>query len=256
DAWGLGMGRRLPSRSGVATSTRHWRQAPTGLSSGWSQNRGIAMPICSAARITSVPFGTATSTSSMVKVTVSAWATSADAFGVVVVMLGPFLPTPLQRRAAPGAGCVLEQRGCRRVEGAALPGDVRLELLAEELDAGRDGRRRAVAERAERAAQDVVADVHERVEVLERALAVLDAVQHELHPVGALAARRALAAGLVRVELRPPRDRAHHARRLVEDLQRARAEHRPGLADRLVVERHVEVLLGEQRGRGAAGRPE
>ena len=44
-------GLRWPS-----TSTRHWRQAPAGASSGWSQNRGIAMPIRSATRMTSSPF--------------------------------------------------------------------------------------------------------------------------------------------------------------------------------------------------------
>ena len=52
-------------------STRHWRQAPIGSSSGWSQNRGIAMPIISAARITRVPFGTVISNPSMVTLTVS-----------------------------------------------------------------------------------------------------------------------------------------------------------------------------------------
>ena len=62
DACGFGIARRLPSRSGVETSTRHCRHAPTGASSGWSQNRGIWMPTCSAARMTRVPFGTATST--------------------------------------------------------------------------------------------------------------------------------------------------------------------------------------------------
>ena len=44
-------GLRWPS-----TSTRHCRQAPAGASSGWSQNRGIAMPIRSATRMTSSPF--------------------------------------------------------------------------------------------------------------------------------------------------------------------------------------------------------
>ncbi len=51
------------------TSTMHWRQAPCGSSSGWSQKRGIATPMRSAARITSVPLGTLTSTPSMVSVT-------------------------------------------------------------------------------------------------------------------------------------------------------------------------------------------
>ena len=65
EACGLGIGRPLPA-SGI--STRHCRQAPTGSSSGWSQNRGISVPISSAARITRVPLGTLTSTSSMVRV--------------------------------------------------------------------------------------------------------------------------------------------------------------------------------------------
>ena len=60
------MGLTWPS-----TSTRHWRQAPIGSSSGWSQNRGIAMPSSSAARMISVPFGTSISNPSMVTVTVS-----------------------------------------------------------------------------------------------------------------------------------------------------------------------------------------
>ena len=69
DACGLGNGRPLPASG---TSTRHWRHAPTGSSSGWSQNRGIWTPTCSAARITNVSLGTLTWTPSMVSVTRSA----------------------------------------------------------------------------------------------------------------------------------------------------------------------------------------
>ena len=53
-ACGFGKPRPLPASG---TSTRHCRQAPTGASSGWSQNRGICTPTCSAARITRVSFG-------------------------------------------------------------------------------------------------------------------------------------------------------------------------------------------------------
>ena len=59
-------GLRWPS-----TSTRHWRQAPIGSSSGWSQNRGIWMPSISAALITRVPLGTRISNPSMVTATAS-----------------------------------------------------------------------------------------------------------------------------------------------------------------------------------------
>ena len=61
DACGLGIG-----RPPISTSTRHCRQAPTGSSSGWSQNRGMAVPIRSAVRITSSPLGAMTLTPSMV----------------------------------------------------------------------------------------------------------------------------------------------------------------------------------------------
>lgn len=58
------IGLRWPS-----TSTMHWRQAPAGSSSGWSQKRGISMPRSSAARMTSVPLGTEISMPSIVRVT-------------------------------------------------------------------------------------------------------------------------------------------------------------------------------------------
>jgi hypothetical protein len=60
----------------------------------------------------------------------------------------------------------------------------------------------------------------------------------------------------VLVELGPPQHRADHAGRLVEDLQRARAEHRARLADRLEVEGDVEVLGCEQWRAGTARSPE
>ncbi len=82
---GFGIGRRVPSGPGVAMSTRHWRQAPTGSSSGWSQNRGTCTPTCSAARITRVPLGTETLTPSMVAVT-SCGASVALPLSVVAVI--------------------------------------------------------------------------------------------------------------------------------------------------------------------------
>ena len=58
------------------------------------------------------------------------------------------------------------------------------------------------------------------------------------------------------VELDPAGHRPHHGDGLVEDLQSARPEHRSGGRDAFVVERHVEVLVGEDRRRAAARRPE
>ena len=97
DACGLGMPRPLPMSG---TSTMHWRQAPTGSSSGWSQNRGIAMPRRSAARITSVPLGTLTSMPSIVRVIASTACSTLVSF-VVTVMRE--LPWSQERRSVRSA---------------------------------------------------------------------------------------------------------------------------------------------------------
>jgi len=68
-----------------STSTRHWRQAPTGSSSGWSQNRGIWIPSSSAARITSMPLGTVISKPSMVTVTRCSTGASAPVSACAVI---------------------------------------------------------------------------------------------------------------------------------------------------------------------------
>src|SRR6202020_2479525 len=121
-------------------STRHWRQAPIGSSSGWSQNRGMAMPSISAARITSVPLGTLISNPSMVTVTVSV--------EVVCAVIGSHSP-------------IRPECGRRRVERAATLLLVLDDLVAEVLDSRVDRHRDGVAECAERPAHDVVTDVQD-----------------------------------------------------------------------------------------------
>src|SRR5215204_4197677 len=140
------------------TSTRHCRQAPMGSSSGWSQNRGIWMPSCSAARMISVPFGTVTSKPSIVRVTSSSTGGSAGRSGARVMSVRSHeLGLPQPRRDAAG--------------------DVVLVLAAEVLQRGGDRAGRAVTEGAERPAVDVVADVQQLLEVLLGALAVLQPAQ-------------------------------------------------------------------------------
>src|SRR5262245_50492510 len=80
------------------TSTRHWRHAPAGSSSGWSQNRGISMPSCSQTRISRAPLGAVTSTPSMVSVTVSVALSTA-------VISGPPQARAQRRSAAYGPRC-------------------------------------------------------------------------------------------------------------------------------------------------------
>src|SRR5688572_13211873 len=198
-------GLRWPS-----TSTRHCRQAPTGSSSGWSQNRGIWTPICSAARMISVPLGTATSKPSMVQWTASGgvWGpgvpggTAGAGPGVVNVTFPPRWRSSAKCRDVP-CTCVISQARSRGnsdgldAEGAAEPGlflrgqqgDV---VVLEVLQRAGDAARGAVTEGAEGAAQDVVAGVDEDVEVLGGAPALRDPLEDLDEPVGALTAGGAL----------------------------------------------------------------
>ncbi len=105
-------------------STMHWRQAPAGSSSGWSQKRGIWVPMVSAARITNVPLGTCTSTPSMVSVTSStAGFSPVEAVGSVIVTRAP----PFRWRTGCRGGGRRPRRWRRpgRTGSGARPGAVR-----------------------------------------------------------------------------------------------------------------------------------
>src|SRR6476469_1907210 len=97
-----------------------------------------------------------------------------------------------------------------RLHDAALVLDVVLELAAEMFDEALDRQRRGVAQRADRAALDVVGDGRQHVDVLGPARAVLDAIDHSPQPAGAFAARRALAARFLEIEVRQPQQALHH----------------------------------------------
>src|SRR5579862_967308 len=131
--------------------------------------------------------------------------------------------------------------------------EVRLELVAPMLQVALHRVDRKVAERAERAAEDTLADVREQVDVAGRRGTVLDSLEELQHPARSLAARRALAARFVQVELRRPDRELHHATAVVDDDQRRGAEERPEGCERVVVERRVELLRYQRRYRRAAG---
>src|SRR5436190_24378369 len=82
--------------------------------------------------------------------------------------------------------------------------DVLLELAAELVDVAGHRDRGRLAERAEALAVDAVAHVEQQVELVLLRLAGFEAAQDLRHPARSLAARRALAARLVLVELRDP----------------------------------------------------
>src|SRR5450759_3245941 len=108
------------------------------------------------------------------------------------------------RRRSCGHGLLRKQRrGGRREQRGGGGVHTGLELLAEVLNRGGDAAGRTIAERAERPEQDVVADVQELVDVVLGALAELESRHDLLEPESALTTRRALAAGLVGVEVRP-----------------------------------------------------
>src|SRR6266511_2761323 len=146
-------------------------------------------------------------------------------------------------------------RHARPAEGAAVTVDVLVELCTEVLK-GRDDRAGgAVAEGTEGTAEDRVTDVRQRVHVLAAALAALQPGEDLPHPVGALAAGRALAARLVRVEPGEVQAGADDADVLREHDERAGAEQAAGALDALEVHGRVQVVGGEQRGGGPARRP-
>src|SRR5699024_12509997 len=82
---------------------------------------------------------------------------------------------------------VASEGGPGVIEGAGSLFEVVDVLLAEVLDRGHDGAGRTVAQGAEGAAEDVVADVQELVDVGLGALATFQTVQDLDHPVVALA---------------------------------------------------------------------
>src|SRR5262249_12102589 len=89
-------------------------------------------------------------------------------------------------------------RGRQRASSLA---NVRLVLVPEVLER-RDHRcRGGIAERAQRFAGDVRRDAREQVEIAHLAFAAFDALEDLVEPVGPLAARRALAARLVAIEV-------------------------------------------------------
>src|SRR5438477_152609 len=88
---------------------------------------------------------------------------------------------------------------------------VLVELVAVLRHAARHRHRSRVAEHAEALADDPVADVEQELEVVLARAAVLDGAQELYEPARADAARRALAARLVHVELRDAQCELHDA---------------------------------------------
>src|SRR3954470_15744296 len=85
------------------------------------------------------------------------------------------------------------------------------------LDEALDRPCRRVAERADGVTLDLLGDVEQLVDVADLGVAVAELFHHPPHPAGALAARGALAAALVLVEIADAADRADDVGGLVHD---------------------------------------
>src|ERR1035437_53896 len=86
--------------------------------------------------------------------------------------------------------------------------DPLLDLVTEMRDQALDRPRRSVAERADGVTLDLRGDLQQHVDLALVGAALGHPGQDAPHPAGALAARRALAAALVLVEIGKPSDRA------------------------------------------------
>ncbi len=131
--------------------------------------------------------------------------------------------------------------------------DVMLELGAIVLDERAHRHRGRVAQRADRSALDVVGHRVQQVEILGTPFTVFDPVNDAIQPSCAFAARRALAAAFLEIEIGQPLGGSHHAARLVHHDDRAGAEHRARLRDRVVVHvgRHHHVARHHRHRRTA-----
>ena len=95
----------------------------------------------------------------------------------------------------------------------AIAGDAVFDLVAEVAEQALDRPGGRVAQAADRVALDLAGHVEQQVDLGHLGLAGDHPLHHPPHPAGAFAARRALAAALVLVEIAEPRDRLHQVGR-------------------------------------------
>ena len=143
-------------------------------------------------------------------------------------------------RATPSSGDSSER--------AAAAVEVRDELVAELVDVARDRHRGGVAERAEATCRGCGRRrSSSRSSSRSVAVAGLELARGSHHPARALAARRALPARLVLVELVDAERELHHAAALVEHDHAAEPKPCSSCAERVVVEPHVDLVGGQRR---------
>src|SRR5690349_8077399 len=162
------------------TSTRHMRQFPAIDSRSWKQKRGISAPAASHACSSVNSAGTSISLPSMTSLVIAA-----PRNGV----------SPSSHASFRG------DRRRFRLRARGIGVDAPLDLVAEMPDQPLDRPGRGVAERADRVALDLGGDFEQEPDLALARPPLRHPGEHAPHPAGALAARRALAAALVLVEI-------------------------------------------------------
>ena len=128
------------------------------------------------------------------------------------------------------------------------------DLVTEMRDQALDRPRRRIAQRADGVALDLFCHFQQHVDLALVGAALGHAGQHPPHPPRALAARRALAAALMLVEIGNARDRADQVGRLVHHDHGGGAEAGAQLAEAVEIHRRIDDLLGRHHAhRRAAG---
>src|ERR1700722_7274237 len=117
-----------------------------------------------------------------------------------------------------------------------------------------DGRHGSgVAERAKRAAEQILCEFAEQRDIFGAPFAAVETVEHTAHPGGAFAAGNAPAAGFVGVEMHDPPGHVDHAGVFVHDHYAAGTEHGADFGDGIIIHGHVGFRGGEHRARAASG---
>ena len=109
--------------------------------------------------------------------------------------------------------------------------DVVFKFFAIILDEGANRHRRGIAQCANRATLDIVGNRIQHVQIINPAMAVLDAMDHAVQPASTFAARRTLAAGFLEVEIRETQQGLDHAARLIHHYHGTGTEHRSRFRD-------------------------
>src|SRR5690606_32238788 len=132
-------------------------------------------------------------------------------------------------------------------------GDAPLQFGAEVADEALNRPGSCVAKGADGVTFDLLGNFEQRVDLVDLGFTLPQPLHHAPHPAGAFAARSALAAGLVLVEVADAADRAGDVRRLVHHDDAGCAETRAEGLEPVEVHRRIHDLLGrDQRNRRAA----